>query len=502
MRFLRAIAAAFLVLGALSLPAGAWTQQPAGDSSSTSVLDSSLVDVELLDALRSVALVDVWYEASPHRPEIAAMRLVGSAQMEEARASLIADAVALAESRGDELRLLAAIESTETTIADLEKLARTLREHHLVGETDLDARAARQLRKTLLQARVGDGHGVLVETLDAVDGLRHKLGEALVEAQSSEPVSQTAADKESDVRALSQVLADLDGLYVQLDLLRAEAMITTDEEVALQGALDEAIPNLHEMRRSARTPVDGLPVVTLDAYFTSGSHGIDGCAVDWALLAGIGRIESLHGTLGGASVALSGAVSPRILGPLLDGGATVREAAEAAEAELAERLRVEAAEAARLEAEEEKRRRDLFGEPTPTPTPTPIFEPTPEPTPTPSEDEEEDEPKGNGFAVIEDTDNGVLDGNPRWDRAVGPMQFIPGTWASWNRDGNGDGVIDPHNLYDATRSAAAYLCHLERRSGPSPWNYVLGYNASDAYVADVMETALRLRALEVPTRQD
>jgi len=80
------------------------------------------------------------------------------------------------------------------------------------------------------------------------------------------------------------------------------------------------------------------------------------------------------------------------------------------------------------------------------------------------------------------------------------MQFIPGTWVSWDNDGNGDGVIDPHNMYDATRSAAAYLCYLERRSGPSPWNYILGYNASDAYVADVMETTLRLREVELPSR--
>ena len=283
-------------------------------------------------------------------------------------------------------------------------------------------------------------------------------------------------------------------------------MITTEEEASLQAALNAAIPELHALRRDARTPVDGLPAVTLDAYLTSGDHGISGCAVDWTLLAGIGRIESLHGTLGEAEVGLSGAVSPQILGPLLDGGATEREAAEAAEAaeaEAAELLRLEAEEAARVAAEEEARRRELFGDNTqPTPTPTPLFAPptpTPEPTPDPDE-EEDDEPKGNGFAVIEDTDDGVLDGNPRWDRAVGPMQFIPGTWALYNRDGNGDGVIDPHNLYDATRSAAEYLCYLERRSGPSPWNYVLGYNASDAYVADVMGTATRLRDVQLPSR--
>lgn len=498
MRFLRAIAAAFLVLACLSLPAGAWAQE-ADDTS------SSLSDVELLDALSSVGLLDTWYETSPYDDAIAGMHLTGSTVMDEARTALIADAHALAQSRGDELRLLAAIEDVEATIDDLEQLARALREHHLVGDQTLDAGDARRLQKALLQTRATDGHGALHETLDAVEGLRNELGNALVSAQRTDRTPRGPAGKEADVRALSQVLGELESLFIELDLLRAEAMITTGDEAELQAALDAALPELHTLRREARTPIDGLPVVTLDAYLRSGAHGIAGCAVDWTLLAGIGRIESHHGTLGESSVALTGAVSPHILGPLLDGGATAREAveaAEAAEAEIVEQLRLEAEEAARIAAEEEERRRALFGEPTPTPVPTPLFPtPTPEPEPTPEPGEDDDEvPRGNGFAVIEDTDDGVLDGNARWDRAVGPMQFIPGTWAMFNNDGNADGVIDPHNLYDATRSAAAYLCYLERRSGPSPWNYVLGYNASDAYVADVMQTALRLRELDLPAR--
>ena len=32
-------------------------------------------------------------------------------------------------------------------------------------------------------------------------------------------------------------------------------------------------------------------------------------------------------------------------------------------------------------------------------------------------------------ASISDTDGGRLDGDTTWDRAVGPMQFIPSTWA-------------------------------------------------------------------------
>lgn len=95
----------------------------------------------------------------------------------------------------------------------------------------------------------------------------------------------------------------------------------------------------------------------------------------------------------------------------------------------------------------------------------------------------------NGTQAIPDTDGGQLDGDPTWDHAVGPMQFIPATWRELGRDGNGDGLKDPQNLYDAALTAAAHLC-LRR-----PGDYadetqlrqaLLSYNASAAYVDDVL----------------
>ena len=65
---------------------------------------------------------------------------------------------------------------------------------------------------------------------------------------------------------------------------------------------------------------------------------------------------------------------------------------------------------------------------------------------------------GDGVASIPDSDGGRWDGDATWDRAVGPMQFIPTTWRSLGRDGNGDRVADPNNLFDAAVSAAGYLC--------------------------------------------
>ncbi len=61
--------------------------------------------------------------------------------------------------------------------------------------------------------------------------------------------------------------------------------------------------------------------------------------------------------------------------------------------------------------------------------------------------------------VVADSDAGLLDGDKSFDRAVGPMQFIPTTWARWQADGNDDGTASPHNLYDAALAAAKYLCH-------------------------------------------
>jgi membrane-bound lytic murein transglycosylase B len=72
---------------------------------------------------------------------------------------------------------------------------------------------------------------------------------------------------------------------------------------------------------------------------------------------------------------------------------------------------------------------------------------------------------GTRTALVRDTDAGVLDGDLEFDRAVGPMQFIPSTWARIGEDGNGDGVVDPNNAYDAALSTASYLCRAVPNGG-------------------------------------
>jgi len=95
-----------------------------------------------------------------------------------------------------------------------------------------------------------------------------------------------------------------------------------------------------------------------------------------------------------------------------------------------------------------------------------------------------------GTQTIPDTDGGELDGDSTWDRAMGPLQFIPTTWSELGRDGNGDGVSDPDNLYDAALTAAAHLCLRE------PGDYavraqlrraLIAYNASGEYADRVLD---------------
>ncbi|MFI1462140.1 lytic transglycosylase domain-containing protein [Nocardia carnea] len=93
-----------------------------------------------------------------------------------------------------------------------------------------------------------------------------------------------------------------------------------------------------------------------------------------------------------------------------------------------------------------------------------------------------------GNEIITDTDDGLLDGSTTHDRAVGPMQFIPETWGYYASDGNGDGVTDPQNIFDATLAAGRYLCaggaELDHRE---QWERaILRYNNSVAYVVSVL----------------
>ncbi|MDT0203306.1 lytic murein transglycosylase [Nocardioides sp. AE5] len=142
------------------------------------------------------------------------------------------------------------------------------------------------------------------------------------------------------------------------------------------------------------------------------------CGLGWTTLAGIGQIESQHGTIDSRTLGEDGRSSREIYGPALNGT--------------------------------------------------------------------------NGFAAIRATPESTRwHGDPQWDHAIGPMQFIPSTWARWGADGDGDGTADPHDIDDAAWAAARYLCADGRRLDSDAWGRaIFSYNHSADYVHAVHRAAL------------
>lgn len=66
--------------------------------------------------------------------------------------------------------------------------------------------------------------------------------------------------------------------------------------------------------------------------------------------------------------------------------------------------------------------------------------------------------------------------------ARGLAQFMPGTWATWGRDGDADGSADPMHPLDAIASQGALMCDLLDRAQRAGWGdpidvALAGYNA-------------------------
>ncbi|HEX4587846.1 MAG TPA: lytic murein transglycosylase [Mycobacterium sp.] len=168
-----------------------------------------------------------------------------------------------------------------------------------------------------------------------------------------------------------------------------------------------------------------IPAIALSAYRNAErimAAAYPGCGVSWNLLAGIGRIESLHAN-GGATDAHGTAVQP-IYGPALDGTLP-----------------------------------------------------------------------GNEVIVQSRSADRVM-----YARAMGPMQFLPGTWSRYASDGDGDGTADVQNLFDASLAAARYLCSggLNLRDPSQVMAAILRYNNSVAYARNVLGWAAAYATGVVP----
>jgi hypothetical protein len=167
-------------------------------------------------------------------------------------------------------------------------------------------------------------------------------------------------------------------------------------------------------RRTARAA--GIPLPAMTAYARASVLAPRACRLGWTTLAGIGWVESQHGTIGDRLLGDDGHSSEPILGPALDGG--------------------------------------LYA------------------------------------AVPATRDSARWHGDRRWDHAIGPMQFIPSTWRTWQIDGDGDGLADPNDIDDASLAAANYLCQSGDLMTGGTWSRaILSYNHSTDYVLNVYTAA-------------
>lgn len=162
----------------------------------------------------------------------------------------------------------------------------------------------------------------------------------------------------------------------------------------------------------------GIPAPAVRAYANAQLAEPAGCEVGWTTLAGIGWVESHHGTIDGRILGEDGRSSTPILGPALNG-------------------------------------------------------------------------RGEVAAIPATPESSAWHGDPSWDHAVGPLQFIPSTWATWGADGDGDGTADPNDLDDAAVTAARYVCDdgHDLETGQGWADAVFGYNHAQSYVDAVYAAA-------------
>ena len=91
------------------------------------------------------------------------------------------------------------------------------------------------------------------------------------------------------------------------------------------------------------------------------------------------------------------------------------------------------------------------------------------------------------------TETGQSDNTARrsYAGAVGPMQFMPATFAHYAQDGDGNGTKDITNFQDSLLTAGRYLAAGGADKGRYE-NALFNYNHSSVYVTHVLSIAHRL----------
>lgn len=86
-------------------------------------------------------------------------------------------------------------------------------------------------------------------------------------------------------------------------------------------------------------------------------------------------------------------------------------------------------------------------------------------------------------------DSTAWTGDPVWQHAIGPMQFLAATFIAWGVTDSADATPDPNNAFDAIATAGRYLCDGQTAVG-DVGAAILRYNNSPTYQADVINKAI------------
>lgn len=289
------------------------------------------------------------------------------------------------------------------------------------------------------------------------------------------------------------------GLEEDLRLLRSELRVLRRERLGLLSDL-RSMEDLaeHTAATYQQTLHDRLelfvvgtdiPLVALNAYvIAERTQEVEdpNCQIRWWMLAGIGKIESIHGHFGASTLDVNGDTTDQITGPALDG--RILEGAEflVEGVELPEATDQTGAIEIELPPAPESAATNIAAGAAAANTTAPVDAPL---------------PIIKRLALIKDSDGGRLDGDSVYDRAVGPMQFIPQTWRAYETDGNLDEEADPQNIYDAALASARYLCaasgSMATKDGQQTAYF--SYNHDQDYSDDVAAAADRYRRrVEIP----
>ncbi len=378
--------------------------------------DKNYQDLE--DESDEYGLADLLQEFSRLHPDVVATIAVDldslgpvSGQLVSARIDEDDSTARLVAAAKERNRLVVQMGRTERKLRTALALQAETREAQRQAESDLRDMAVSTFIVVQEATLEGPGAGLDGNSLEEIaSDSQRRLSESWSQAQDER------IEAEAVVAQLENLL---DELGVELDVqVRAWNEASADLEDA-ELRIENLQPEFEYELMTTLIRGTDIPVVVFDAYYRAElqtAQDRPSCRVTWNQLAGIGKVESSHGSFGGNTVGVTGRTDGEILGPVLN---------------------------------------------------------------------------GDPFAAIADTDGGRLDGDTIWDRAVGPMQFIPGSWSIFGADGDGDGTRDPHNIYDAALAAANHLCGTTGGLD-KPENFqvaLLGYNQSVPYGELVMSFA-------------